>query len=41
MRWKAAYPRAGTVTLEGAGHGMSLERPEEWRDAVTQFLKRS
>jgi len=38
---KAAYPRAETVTLEGAGHGMSLERPEEWRDAVTRFLKRS
>ncbi len=37
---KASYPRAKTVTLEGAGHGMSLERPEEWRDAVTSFLKR-
>ena len=36
---KAAYPRARTVTLHGAGHGMSLERPEEWRDAVTHFLK--
>jgi pimeloyl-ACP methyl ester carboxylesterase len=38
---KAAYRRAETVTLRGAGHGMSLERPEEWRDAVTRFLKRS
>jgi 3-oxoadipate enol-lactonase len=37
---KASYPRAETVTLLGAGHGMSLERPEEWRDAVTSFLKR-
>lgn len=37
---KAAYPWAEVVTLEGAGHGMSLERPEEWRDAVTRFLKR-
>jgi pimeloyl-ACP methyl ester carboxylesterase len=36
---KAAYPRAETVTLEGAGHGMALERPEEWREAVTRFLK--
>jgi 3-oxoadipate enol-lactonase len=38
---KASYPRAGTVTLEGAGHGMALERPEEWSDAVTRFLKRA
>jgi 3-oxoadipate enol-lactonase len=38
---KAAYPRAETVTLQGAGHGVSLERPEEWRDAVTRFMKRS
>lgn len=38
---KAAYPRAETVTIEGAGHGMSLERPEEWREAVTRFLKRA
>jgi len=38
---KAAYPRAETVTLQGAGHGMSLERPEEWRDAVTRFMKRA
>jgi len=38
---KAAYPRAETVTLLGAGHGMSLERPEEFRDAVTRFMKRS
>ncbi len=37
---KASYPRAETVTLQGAGHGMSLERPEEWRDAVTRFMKR-
>ena len=38
---KASYPRAETVTLQGAGHGLSLERPEEWRDAVTRFLRRS
>ncbi len=36
---KAAYPRARLLTLEGAGHGMSLERPDEWRDAVTGFLQ--
>ena len=35
------YPGAETVTLEGAGHGMALERPEEWRDAVTRFLRRA
>lgn len=38
---KAAYPRARVETLEGAGHGMSLERPEEWTAAVTRFLKSS
>jgi pimeloyl-ACP methyl ester carboxylesterase len=38
---KAAFPRARVETLEGAGHGMSLERPEQWRDAVTRFLKPS
>lgn len=38
---RLAYPRAETVTIEGAGHGMSLERPEEWREAVTRFLKRA
>lgn len=38
---KATYPRAQVETLEGAGHGMSLERPEEWREAVTRFLKPS
>lgn len=36
---KAAYPRARVETLEGAGHAMSLERPVEWQDAVTRFLK--
>jgi len=38
---RAAYPRAETLTLEGAGHGMALERPEEWREAVTRFLGRA
>jgi pimeloyl-ACP methyl ester carboxylesterase len=36
---KLAYPRARVETLEGAGHGMSLERPEEWKSAVPRFLK--
>ncbi len=38
---KAVYPRARLETLEGAGHGMALERPEEWQAAVTRFLKPS
>jgi pimeloyl-[acyl-carrier protein] methyl ester esterase len=37
---KSAYPRAERVTLEGAGHGMALEKPDEWREAVTGFLLR-
>jgi 3-oxoadipate enol-lactonase len=37
---KVFYPRATRVTLEGAGHGMSLERPEEWGEAVTTHLGR-
>jgi pimeloyl-ACP methyl ester carboxylesterase len=28
------------LTLEGAGHALALERPEEWQEAVTRFLKR-
>jgi pimeloyl-ACP methyl ester carboxylesterase len=36
---KAAYPRAEHLTLEGAGHALALERPEEWQNAVTRFLK--
>jgi pimeloyl-ACP methyl ester carboxylesterase len=35
---RAAYPRARVDTLEGAGHGLSLERPDEWRAAVADFL---
>lgn len=35
---RAAYPRARVHTLGGAGHGLSLERPEEWRAAVIGFL---
>jgi pimeloyl-[acyl-carrier protein] methyl ester esterase len=35
---KAAYPRARVEILEGAGHGMALERPEEWREKVISFL---
>jgi pimeloyl-ACP methyl ester carboxylesterase len=37
---KSAYPRARSVTIEGAGHGMALEKPDEWRGAVTSFLLR-
>jgi pimeloyl-ACP methyl ester carboxylesterase len=36
---KAAYPRARVHTFDGAGHGLSLERPEEWSRAVTLFLR--
>ncbi|MEJ2086138.1 MAG: alpha/beta hydrolase [Acidobacteriota bacterium] len=34
-----AYPRAQVKTFEGAGHGVSLERPDEWEDTVVQFLR--
>ena len=34
----AAYPQAEVRSFEGAGHGVSLERPEEWAEAVTEFL---
>jgi 3-oxoadipate enol-lactonase len=37
---RAAYPRAETLTLEGAGHALALERPEQWQEAVTRFLMR-
>lgn len=37
---QTAYPQARVHTLEGAGHGLSLERPDEWRAAVTGFLAR-
>lgn len=35
---KAAYPAASIHTFEGAGHGMSLERPEEYEAVVLGFL---
>lgn len=35
---KAAYPRARIEILQGAGHGMSLERPDEWKEKVLSFL---
>ena len=33
-----AYPRARKHVFEGAGHGPSLERPEEWQTIVCEFL---
>jgi len=33
-----AYPRATVHTFEGAGHGLSLERPDEWQATVCEFL---
>jgi pimeloyl-ACP methyl ester carboxylesterase len=33
-----AYPRARVRSFEGAGHGVSLERPDEWEAAVVEFL---
>jgi pimeloyl-ACP methyl ester carboxylesterase len=36
----AAYPRAESRILEGAGHAVSLEQPEAWRRLVTEFLLR-
>ena len=35
-----AYPKATVLTFEGAGHGLSLERPDEWRQTVCEFLLR-
>jgi pimeloyl-ACP methyl ester carboxylesterase len=35
---KSAYPMASIHTFEGAGHGMSLERPEEYEAVVFAFL---
>ena len=35
---KAAYPTASIHTFEGAGHGMSVERPEEYEAVVFAFL---
>lgn len=37
---RASYPHARVHTIEGAGHGLSLERPDEWRAAVIEFLTR-
>jgi len=34
-----AYPRAQVKTFEGAGHGVSLERPDEWEETVVRFLR--
>lgn len=31
-------PHAALVEIPGAGHDLHLERPEQWRDAVTRFL---
>jgi pimeloyl-ACP methyl ester carboxylesterase len=36
---KAAYPRARVHAFEGAGHGLSLERPDEWKAVVGGFLR--
>jgi pimeloyl-ACP methyl ester carboxylesterase len=36
---KAAYPHARVHTFEGAGHSLSLERPDEWSRVVTEFLR--
>ncbi len=33
-----AYPHATVRSFEGAGHGVSLERPDEWEAAVVEFL---
>jgi pimeloyl-ACP methyl ester carboxylesterase len=33
-----SYPRARVKSFEGAGHGVSLERPDEWEEAVVEFL---
>jgi pimeloyl-ACP methyl ester carboxylesterase len=35
---KSAYPGARVHTFEGAGHGLLLERPEEWLSVVAGFL---
>lgn len=36
--WKAAFPNAELVAIDGAGHFLHVERPDAFREAVTRFL---
>ncbi|MDI1464222.1 alpha/beta hydrolase [Catellatospora sp. KI3] len=36
----AEHPRLTAVEVEGAGHDVHLDSPQQWRDALTRFLSR-
>ena len=38
---KALYPRAKVHSFHGTGHAASILKPEEYRSAITNFLKES
>lgn len=35
---RALYPHAQVITVEGAGHSILLTHPQQWKNAVTQFI---
>ena len=37
-RWKAPIPHAEVAILEGAGHMLPYERPDDFASAVRRFL---
>jgi haloalkane dehalogenase len=37
-RWTEAFPNADVVRLEGVGHFIQEEAPDQLRDAVRSFL---
>jgi len=35
----ALFPKAKIITLDGTGHWLHAEKPEEYREIVLNFLK--